>query len=311
MSDDVGSPDSARQSVGYIGLGHMGRALARRLVAGGDLRVFDKDGSAVEALAATGATASGSPRDVASHADVVFLCLPTSDHVRAVLFGEDGVVEGAKPGTVIVDQTTGDPRATRSMAAELATRGVTLIDAPVSGGVSGAEAGTIAIMVGADTATYARVRPVLAEISPNIFHTGDVGSGHVIKLVNNLLSHSQRLLSLEAMSLAAKNGVDPARAVEVLVASGGRNAFLERRMNPVIRGDLAVGFTLGLAHKDVRLACQLGIDSGVPMYYGNLSRETYQILVNEFGGDAEVDHAALFVDRVAETHLVPDGDRRN
>src|SRR3954454_12112503 len=129
MSGYLGGPEGTSPPVGYIGLGHMGRALARRLVSGYDLWVFDKDGSAVEALAASGATASASPSEVAAHADVVFLCLPTSGHVRSVLFGEGGVAETAKPGTVIVDQTTGDPRATRSMAAELAARGVTLIDA--------------------------------------------------------------------------------------------------------------------------------------------------------------------------------------
>jgi 3-hydroxyisobutyrate dehydrogenase len=181
-----------------------------------------------------------------------------------------------------------------------------LIDAPVSGGIAGAEAGTIAIMVGADDAQYARVLPVLEAISPNVFHAGGIGNGHVIKLVNNLMSGVQRLLSFEAMALAAKNGVDPKTATAVLVASGGRNAYLEKMMGPrILEGKLDVGFTLGLAHKDVRLACQLGIDSEVPMFFGNIARELYQTSIAEMGRDNQVDTVGLVFDRLAGTTVVP------
>jgi 3-hydroxyisobutyrate dehydrogenase len=164
-------------------------------------------------------------------------------------------------------------------------------------------------MVGATPAQYSRVQPILTAISPNVFHTGEVGTGHTMKLVNNLLSGAQRLLTLEGMALAAKNGIEPGTAVEVLTAGGGRNAYLEQAMGPrVIHGDLGVGFTLDLAHKDVRLACQLGVDSEVPMFFGNLTRELYQLCIREMGREATVDAAALVVDRLAETNIVP-GDR--
>jgi 3-hydroxyisobutyrate dehydrogenase len=192
------------------------------------------------------------------------------------------------------------------MAEQLAKHGLELIDAPVSGGVRGAEAGTIAIMVGGTSDQFARVRPTLNSISPNVFHAGSIGAGHVIKLVNNMMSGVQRLLTLEAIALAAKNGVDPRKAVEILMTSGGRNAYLEKVMGPrVVDGKLFIGFTLGLAHKDVRLACHLGESSGVPMFFGNLARELYQMCLNEMGGDAQVDTAALIVDRMAGTHVVP------
>lgn len=294
-------------TIGYIGLGAMGGAVARRLLqTGEDLLVYDKDAAAVQRLAQDGAVPCAEAAELCRRSDVVLLCLPTSDHVREVLFGDGGLAAAAAPGTLIVDQTSGDPAATRAMAAELASRGIGLIDAPVSGGASGAAAGTLAIMVGAPDEQYARVLPVLARISPNVFHAGDVGAGHVVKLVNNLLSTAQRLLTFEGVALAAKNGVDPRRVVEILAAGGGQNAYLEKIMGPlVLRGRLDAGFTLALAHKDVGLACQLGVDSGVPMFFGNLTRELYQACIRLEGAEAKVDRAALVIDRLAGTHVVP------
>jgi 3-hydroxyisobutyrate dehydrogenase len=294
--------------VGYVGLGNMGGALARRLQLQHELLVYDTDDDAVRRMVDRGSVGCADLGDLAARCDVIMLCLPTSDHVRGVIFGDIGLAAAAKPGTLIVDQTTGDPNATRAMAAELSERGLDLIDAPVSGGSAGAEAGTIAIMVGADPAQYDRVHPILTAISPNVFHAGEVGAGHVIKLVNNLLSCTQRLLTFEAVSLAAKNGMDPQTAVEILTAGGGRNAYLEKIMGArVLRGKLGIGFTLGLAHKDVRLACQLGVESGVPMFFGNLTRELYQTYVSEMGPAAQVDSAALVVDRLSGTQVVPPG----
>jgi 3-hydroxyisobutyrate dehydrogenase len=147
---------------------------------------------------------------------------------------------------------------------------------------------------------------VLECISRNLFHAGGVGAGHVMKLVNNHLSGAQRLLSLEAMALAVKNGIDPERACEILLAGGARNAFMEKFMAPhIIKGRLDVGFTLALMHKDMRQACDLGSASGVPLFFGNLAREFYQMCISERGGDAQVHTAALVMDRLAGTHMVP------
>ena len=293
-------------TTGYVGLGNMGGALARRLQLRYRLVVHDRDEAALQRLADTGAMPCAKLPELAARCDVILLCLPTSREVREVIFGEDGLAGSLKPGTLIVDQTSGDPTATRAMAAEIAGRGAEVIDAPVSGGVQRANAGTITIMVGATPGQYERIHPGLTAISPNVFHTGSVGTGHTMKLVNNLLSCTQRLLTFEGMALAAKNGIEPRAAVEILTASGGRNAFLEQVMGPrVLNGDLGTGFTLGLAHKDVRLACELGLASEVPMFFGNLTRELYQVCIAEMGRDAEVDSAALVVDRLAGTQLVP------
>jgi 3-hydroxyisobutyrate dehydrogenase len=237
---------------------------------------------------------------------MVLLCLPTSEHVRSVVLGEHGLAAALRPGSLIIDQTSGDPTLTRQMAAQLAPTGVELIDAPVSGGLRGAHNGTIAIMVGASTAQYERVLPVLQDISPNIFHAGDVGTGHVAKLCNNLLSGGQRLLSLEAVALAVKSGLTPHRAVDIIAASSGRNVFVESFLKPhVVHGRLHSGFTLGLLHKDVRLACKLGDDAGVSMPFGNLVKSFYQAAINERGEHDQVNSVALIIDRLAGTHVVP------
>jgi len=295
-------------NIGYVGVGAMGGAIARRLLLTYKLLVYDLDESAMQHLTARGAVGCADLAELGARCDVILLCLPTSDQVRSVIFGQGGLVGAVRPGTLIIDQTSGDPNATRAMAAELAGSQVDLVDAPVSGGARAAEAGTLAIMVGAGAEQYGRLLPVLNAISPNVMHAGGVGAGQIMKLVNNLLSTAQRLLTFEGVALAAKNGVDPRRAVEILLVGGGRNSYLENIMGPlVLNGQLDTGFTLGLAHKDIRLACQLGIESDVPMFFGSLTRELYQTYISELGCDAKVDRAARVVDRLAGTRVVPAG----
>ncbi len=292
--------------IGYVGLGTMGGALARRLQLTHPLHVCDLNTAAVQGLVQAGATACANPAALAAACDVLFLCLPTSVEVHEALFGSGGIAAAATQGTMIIDQTSGDPVATRAMAEDLAGHGIRLIDAPVSGGAKGAEAGTIAIMVGASDDDFPRARELLSAISPNIFHAGDVGAGQVIKLVNNVLSGAQRLLTMECVALAAKNGIDPTRACEILIAGGARNSFLENFMIPkILKGDVSPGFTLGLMHKDVRLACQLGSDSGVPMFFGNLAREFYQMCISDLGAQEQVHAAARVIDRMSGTMMVP------
>lgn len=293
-------------NIGYVGLGNMGGALARRLQLTHPLQVYDRDGTCVQRLVERGATRAENLTHLAQSCDVIILCLPTSEHVRSVLFGADGIAASVKRGTLIVDQTSGDPTMTRAIAAELAERGIGIVDAPVSGGPAGADAGTIAIMVGAELGVFERVAPVLRAISPNVFHAGGIGCGHVVKLANNLLSAGTRLMTLEAMALAVKNGVDSEKALEIMMASGGRNFWMEKYMaNYILTGKLKAAFALGLLHKDVRLACQLGQDSGMPMLFGNLSKDFYQMALNEHSFDAPVNVVAVTMDRITGSHVVP------
>jgi 3-hydroxyisobutyrate dehydrogenase len=295
-------------NIGYIGLGNMGGALARRLQLEHPLHVYDRDAASVQRLVDRGATRSESVADLAAACDVIILCLPTSEHVRGVVLDAQGIASAAKPGTLVVDQTSGDPTVTRAIAAELAGRGIEMVDAPVSGGPAGADAGTIAIMVGADPSQFDRVGPLLRAISPNVFHAGGIGCGHVVKLANNLLSAGTRLMTLEAMALAVKNGVEGEKALAIMMAGGGRNFWMEKYMaDHILTGKLKAAFALGLLHKDVRLACQLGQDSGMPMLFGNLAKDFYQMALNEYSFDAPVNVVALTMDRIAGSHVVPDG----
>lgn len=298
-------------NIGYIGLGAMGSALATRLQRAHQLRVFDLQPDAVQRLVVSGARACGTARELGAQCDVVMVCLPTSNHVRVLIDGPDGLAAGLRPGSLVIDQTTGDPAVTRELAAALAKLGVALVDAPVSGGAAGARAGSIAIMVGGDDEACARAMPVLQAISPNVFRAGQVGAGHVMKLVNNVLSATQRLASMEALSLAAKNGIDPQHACQILLAGGARNSFLEKAMPAVLKGDLAPGFTLGLMHKDVRLACDMAASSQVPLFYGNLTREMLQMSISDLGSQAQVNEPALMFDRLAGTQVVPSANSSN
>lgn len=296
-------------TIGYVGLGDMGGALARRLQLSRPLTVFDLNAAAVGRLVDKGATAAESLPALAASCDVIFLCLPKSEHVRRAIFGENGLAEGLRAGMRLIDQTSGDPAETRQMAEMLAKRGVTLTDAPVSGGPAGADAGKIAIMVGADQDDFDAVAPILNDISPNIFRTGSVGTGHAMKLVNNLLSGAQRLLSLECLALAEKSGIAPTDAVRILLAGGARNVFLESQVGPIIeRGDMNVGFTLELMHKDVDLACRAGNDLGMPMFFGATAREMYRLCMNLMGKDQSVMTSALAIDRIAGSKMVPGQD---
>jgi 3-hydroxyisobutyrate dehydrogenase len=213
-----------------------------------------------------------------------------------------------KAGGMIVDQTTGDAFKTRVMAEELAALEIGLIDVPVSGGPQYAAAGTIALMAGGTEAQFARIRPVLESISPNIFHCGPVGSGHVMKVTNNLMAASQRLLTFEVVSLAVKNGLDPRVVVEAMLKSSGRNYTLDVTFQRhILSGDLAQGFTLGLMHKDVKLATKLADDSKVPLFLGGLVGEYYRAIINDLGSEEDVNMAVRYFEKISGVDICPEG----
>jgi 3-hydroxyisobutyrate dehydrogenase len=272
--------------VGFIGLGKMGGAIARRLARGRGLRGWDLRREAVEAV--PGAIPAQTPAALGRSCDIVCLCLPTSNEVRSVIF-DGGLLEALPRDALIVDMTTGDPTATREMAQKVAAAGRHMIDAPVSGGPVAADAGTLAIMVGADEATFNRAAPLFAEISPNVFHAGGVGAGHTMKLVNNLTSAGNRLVAFEAITLAVKNGLDPKRCVEIMQKSSGRS-FMTEVIFPkfIFSGTLDQGFTQGLMLKDVTLATGLGAATDVPLTIGNHVREVLARAVAEDGADRDL-----------------------
>ncbi len=291
-------------NIGYIGLGSMGGALARRLLLSQQLTVFDLNPAAVEDCVQAGATAANGVGAIAEGCETVMMCLPTSNEVRSVIFDPDGLRAGLRPGSLVVDMTTGDPKATREMAAELAGDGIEMIDAPVSGGPQGADAGTIAIMVGASADQYARILPTLETIRPNVFHACEVGAGHVVKVVNNIMSAANRAIAFEAVTLAVKNGIDPKVCVDIIQKGSGRSGATEVTFPKfILTDDLRQGFSLGLMHKDVSIATQLGHDSATPMMIGNLVREILQTAINANGADADINTLIEVYERAAGTKV--------
>jgi 3-hydroxyisobutyrate dehydrogenase len=291
-------------NIGYVGLGNMGGALARWMQLSRPLRVYDLRPESVSALVDKGAIATQDGASLARESDVVMTCLPTSQNVREAIFGAGGLLEGLAPGKIIIDQTTGDPNETRAMAAELRAHGVEFVDAPVSGGIRGADAGTIALMVGASDELFAKVRPVLELISPNIFHCGGTGNGHVMKLVNNVTSACIRAATYEAVSMGAKNGLSLATMAEVMNKGTSYSSTTANHMPKLLSGSRDVNFALGLMLKDVRLATQLGIDSGAPMMIGNMVRGMLQSASYDMGPDVDMNEIIRPIQKAANVTVV-------
>ncbi len=276
--------------VGFIGLGNMGAALARRLLREHRLCVWDLNPEAVGRLRGEGAVAANGPAGVAAAgANMVVTCLPTSAEVEEVLFGDGGVAASLSPGSLVVDMTTGDPLATTRMAARLAERDVELVDAPVSGGVAGARKGSVAIMVGGPQARYERARAVLETISPNVFHAGDIGAGHAMKLINNMISSCARIATFEGLALAVKAGLDPRRFADILSKCTGRGYVADTTLpDYVIPGRRDQGFGLALMYKDLTLATGLAQELKVPVTAGAHARELFRRALNELGDDVDI-----------------------
>jgi 3-hydroxyisobutyrate dehydrogenase len=295
---------------GYIGLGNMGGAIAKRMLLEHEIIVFDLSVKLRTEFSNLGAISADTIAEVGKSADVIFLCLPTSNEVREVILGRDGLATSMDAG-IICDMTTGDPVMTKKIAEEMPT-GITLIDAPVSGGPAGATAGTLAIMVGGSDNAVGQAMPALESVSPNIFRTGDVGTAQVMKLANNMLNATNRLATFEALSLATKNGIDPDLCAEILNKSSGKNYATDITLPKyVLPNDKPVqGFTLGLMHKDIRQAAELGIATGVTLPVINAAREIYHAALNEQGGDKDVNEVIRHYERGSAIKLAGSGKKK-
>jgi 3-hydroxyisobutyrate dehydrogenase len=251
--------------VSFLGLGAIGRPMAAHLAGGHSLTVWNRTGDRAAAFAREhGARAVATPRDAATEAEVIITCLPTSREVETVLFGPDGLEQGLAAGTLVIDCTSGDPGTSRRIAERLRVHGVAFADAPVSGGISGAEAGTLTVMVGADSPTFLRAQPVLSAFGERIEHLGPVGAGHAMKAVNNALLAVNLIAVGEGLSALVKAGVSARTAVNVLNASSGRS-FVSEALVPerVLTGRWPQTFRLALLDKDVGIARGILRDTGI------------------------------------------------
>lgn len=279
--------------LGFIGLGIMGSRMAARLIAAGHtLVVHDVNEAAVAEIVAKGASAAKSAADVASRSDVVLLSLPKPDVVEAVLTGADGVIGGTRAKTVIDTSTTGSQVIVRA-APLLADKGITLIDAPVSGGVPGAANGTLTVMVGGHPATFAAVRPILEIIGKTVMHMGDApGLGQAMKLVNNMLSAAGTLAAMEVMVVGAKAGLDPQKMLDVINVSSGRCFGTEVKIPEcVLPGTFPMRFSTDLLHKDVALGVAEAEAMGARMWVVKCARDL--LAYSKEQGDGAKDYAHI------------------
>jgi len=256
--------------VGFIGVGNMGGPMCRNIIknTNHEVVVFDLDPAAIRVCTELGATAGGSVADVAARCDVVITSLPMPRHVEEVTLGAGGIAANARPGTVYIDLSTNSPTVARRVHAGLAEKGIPMLEAPVSGGVTGAEAATIVIMVGGDEAVFEAQRPLLASFSKEVVHVGDVGMGSVAKLINNQLAFSNMAAAAEALAIGAMSGIDLQKLNHVIENASGFSWAYRSVAAKAFAGDFKANFALDLAHKDLRLALELADELGVPGMIG-------------------------------------------
>lgn len=293
-------------NVAFLGLGAIGRPMAACVArAGFPLVVWNRTGSvARDFAAANGARAAESLAAAVREADVAITCLPNSPQVEGLLEGDDGLIAGLRPGSVVVDCTSGEPATSRRIAARLASQGIAFIDAPVSGGVSGAEKGALTVMVGGDPAVLEQVRPVIASFGQKIVHCGDVGTGDALKSVNNALLAVHIWSAAEGLAALVKAGVSPQVALDVINASSGRsNASMNLIPERVLTRAFPRTFKLSLLDKDVGIAARVAREQGVPSPMLQLIAELFRAAHGSLGEDADHVEAVKLVERWAGVEI--------
>ena len=262
--------------IGFIGVGFMGQHMARNILKGGhDMTVFDMNKDAAEELLSLGAQWAASPRAVAEASEVIFTSLPRPQDVEEVATGEGGLMSGMKSGTAYFDLSTTDPSTIERIAEVGKSRGVQVLDAPVSGGTGGAEAAALCVMVGGDQDTYDKFKPVLDLIGDKAMYCGGIGTGAVSKIVNNLIGLSVGVLLSEAFTMGIKAGVDAQTLYQAVSGSSGNTQSMHGLPNGIFKRNFDPGFQVDLAAKDVGLATQLGRDLRVPMEMSNIAQQKY------------------------------------
>lgn len=265
--------------IGFIGLGVMGKNMATNLIKNGyKLKVTDLNKDAVNELKEMGAEEGQTAADVAAESDIIFTSLPNSQIVEGVVTGKGGVLEGAKEGTIYIDLSSITPKAIQNIAKKASQKGVKVLDAPVSGGVAGAQKGTLTIMVGGDEETFNKALPVLNCIGTKVFHVGDIGAGDTIKLVNNLLLGVNMVAVSEALALGVKAGLKPEVMYDIISQSSGSSyALTAKYKNFIAKGNFAPGFMIDLQYKDLQLAVDTAKDLKMPLLVGNQAQQMYEV----------------------------------
>ena len=283
---------AAKRRIGFIGLGIMGSRMARTLSrAGHGLTVFDVDPGKMDALKAAGASVAASARAVAQSSEMVFSSLPVPATVKAVYLGPDGVLQGAAPGTILVDMSTVDPETTRAVSKAAAEKNVQYLDAPVSGGYREAENGTLVIIVGGDRDAFEGCREVLGALGSTVHYAGPSGAGNIVKLINNVMSMGNVLVAAEAFVLGVKAGMDAQTLFDIIRTSAGRSYHFEKRFPNILARKFEPGFTVDLARKDLGLAVDMARMHDVPVPATSLIHQLYN--ASSTLGDGPKDFASI------------------
>jgi 3-hydroxyisobutyrate dehydrogenase len=264
----------------------MGQGMALNLLkAGFSLTVWNRTASRTEAIVEAGAQAASDPAAVAAQSDIIVVCVSDTPDVEAVVLGENGILHGAKPGSLVIDCSTISPKATKEIAAKLAEKEVAMLDAPISGGSEGAAKGTLSIMVGGAAADFERARPVFEAMGKTITHVGQTGAGQTVKLVNQVLVVGNALAMCEALLLAQAGGVDLKTTLKAVEAGAAGSWMLSNRGPQIIERDWRPGFTIDLQLKDLRLVRQAADELGVPLLGTDLIFDLYRTLQAQGLGD--------------------------
>ncbi|KOF12130.1 hypothetical protein AC739_01055 [Planococcus glaciei] len=278
---------------GIIGLGNMGGRMAKRLLEQGvEVGVFDLNKEFVRSFVELGAEEAESPAELAEKFPYIITVLPNVFIVKETLTGENGLMKGMKPDSLLIEMTTSIPSVTKELNEMMKTKGFRMIDAPVSGGVKKAEDGSLSIMVGGEADDFEEAKPLLSLLGQNIFHVGESGAGHTIKALNNMISATTLAATGEAMALGVKLGLDPNKMLDVINSSTGRSFSSDFKFpNQVLTRNFEVGFTLDLMVKDLKIAMSMAEEEKVPMFISSASFQLWKHAWSQGGGSE--DHTAI------------------
>ncbi len=290
-------------NIGFIGIGIMGRPMAKNLIkAGYALTVYDKF-APTDDLVALGAVAAKSNKDVAAQSDIIITMLPNSPHVKEAVMGENGVLEGARPGAILVDMSSIAPSASQEICAAAKAKGVTMLDAPVSGGEPKAIDGTLAIMVGGDKKTFETVKPILEKMGSSVVLVGDIGAGNVTKLANQIIVALNIAAVSEALVLATKAGVKPEAVFDAIKGGLAGSTVMNAKVPMILDGNFKPGFRIELHIKDLQNALDTAHNLNVAVPLTANVMETLQALkVDDMGAN---DHSAIvrFYEKLAKIEV--------
>jgi 2-hydroxy-3-oxopropionate reductase len=279
-------------TVGYIGLGLMGKSIARNILkAGFPLVVHNRSRAAVDELVAEGAQAASSPAEVAARVDVVFTNLPDTPDVEKVVLGENGIASGAHPGLIWVDNSTIKPAAARSMSLCLTENGILSLDAPVSGGDVGARNGTLAIMVGGPAEALEKVRPVFQAMGKTVTHVGEAGAGQVAKAANQIMVAAQMVAMGELLIFSQKAGVDPVKVIEAIKGGAAQCWTLDVKPPRLFAGNRTPGFKAYMQAKDLNIILETAREYGIPLPSAAVDAQLYNAMLQN--GMGELDNSAV------------------